>query len=193
MSRLTAAMTRRMLPIALAALVALAFSACGSKPATITQGESEASYVTLDNMQYQVQLSRQLNAADVSDRDILVGLDPLDRVLKKNEILFAVWVRVYNKSGATHRSADTFKIIDTRGREYEPIAFSTVNRFAYRPAPVADGARMPLPGSAADGSPTSGSLLVFKLPVDALDFRPLELSFAQSAAPKTESTIRLDV
>ena len=40
MSRLPAAMTRRLLPIALAALAVLALGACGNKPATITHGES---------------------------------------------------------------------------------------------------------------------------------------------------------
>ena len=190
-------MTRRLLPIALAAALVLSLSACGNKVDTVTQGESEAEYVTLDAMQYQVQISRQLNAAEVGDRDYLVGLNPADRQLKANEVWFGVWVSVVNKSGATHVSADTFKIVDTRGREYETVQQSQVNRFAYRPAPVGgdggDRAQLPLPGSAAYGSPVSGALLVFKLPVDALDFRPLELAFSNSSAPKTESTIRLDV
>lgn len=185
-------MTRRPLSIALAVLVALALGACGHKTDTVTRGESEASYVTLGHLQYQVQLSRQLNASDVGDRDYLVGLSPGDRTLKGTEVWFAVWVRVYNKSGSGQRSADSFKIVDTRGRGYQPIPQSAVNRFAYRPAPVADQSRLPLPGSAADGTPTSGAMLLFKLPVDALDFRPLELAFSSAGAP-AESTIRLDV
>lgn len=193
MSRLPAAMTRRLLPIALAALAALALAACGDKPATITHGESEAEYVTLGNLQYQVQLSRQLNAAEVGDRDYLVGLPPGDRTLKANEVWFGVWLKVYNKSGVVQKSANTFKIVDTRGREYEPMGLSRVNRFVYRPAPVLDQSRLPIPGSAADGTPTSGALLVYKLPVEALDFRPLELAFSDSSFPKVESTIRLDV
>lgn len=187
-------MTRRLLQITLAAVLALALGACGDKPATISQGESEAFFVTLDDMQYQVQLSRQLNAAEVGDRDYLVGLNPLERQLQPDEIWFAVWVRVSNKSGASHRSADTFKIVDTRGREYEPVQLANVNRFVYRPAPVGgDGGQLPPPGSAADGTPVSGAMLLFKLPVDALDFRPLELAFSNSSAPKVESTILLDV
>ena len=186
-------MTRRLLPIALAALAVLALGACGNKPATVTHGESEAAYVTLGNLQYQVQLSRQLNAAEVGDRDYLVGLPAGERTLKANEVWFGVWLRVYNKSGVPQRSANTFKIVDTRGREYEPLGLSRVNRFVYRPAPVLDQGRLPLPGSAADGTPTSGALLVYKLPVDALDFRPLELAFSDTSFPKVESTIRLDV
>ena len=186
-------MTRRLLPIVVLALLAGLLASCGDKPATITRGESEASYVTLGKLQYQVQLSRQLNPAFIGDRDFLVGLNPVDRTLKSNEILFAIWLRVYNKSGTTALSADTFKIVDTRGREYEPISLAKVNRFAYRPAPVQDQSRLPAPGSAADGTPTSGALVVYRLPVDALDFRPLELAFSDSTAPKVESTIRLDV
>ena len=186
-------MTRRLLSLALIAVAALALSACGSRVDTVTHGESEADYVTLGKLQYQVQLSRQLNPAFIGDRDFLVGLNPVDRTLKSNEILFAIWLRVYNKSGTTALSADTFKIVDTRGREYEPISLAKVNRFAYRPAPVQDQSRLPAPGSAADGTPTSGALVVYRLPVDALDFRPLELAFSDSTAPKVESTIRLDV
>lgn len=188
-------MTRRLLPIALAVLFAVALPGCfgGSKPDTITKGESEAEYVTLGKLQYQVQLSRQLNPAQGPDNDYLVGLGLADRVVKRDEVWFAVWIRAWNKSGRTQRSADTFKIVDTRGREYEPVALSPVNRFAYRPAPVLDQDRLPTPGSAADGTPTSGAMLLFKLPVDALDFRPLELAFSDASAPKTESTIRLDV
>jgi hypothetical protein len=186
-------MTRRLLPTAIAALLALALGACGDKPATIAHGESEAFYVTLGNLQYQVQLSRQLNAAEVGDRDYLVGLPAGERTLKPDEVWFGVWLRVYNKSGVTQRSANTFKIVDTRGREYEPVGMAPVNRFVYRPAPVLDQGRLPLPGSAADGTPTSGALLVYKLAVDALDFRPLELAFSDSSFPKVESTIRLDV
>ena len=186
-------MTRRLLPIALAILLALALGSCGDKPATIANGESEASYVTLGDLQYQVQISRQLNAAEVGDRDYLVGLPAGDRTLKPKEVWFGVWIRVTNNSGVAHRSANTFKIVDTRGREYAPLGMARVNRFVYRPAPVQDQSRLPIPGSAADGTPTSGALLVYRLPAEALDFRPLELVFSDSTRPKVESTIRLDV
>ena len=186
-------MTRRLLSLALIAVAALALSACGSRVDTVTRGESEADYVTLGKLQYQVQLSRQLNPASVADRDLLVGLSPLDAVLKPDEVWFGLWIRVYNKSGQPQDSAEEFKVVDTRGREYLPTAVDQVNRLIYRPGSVPDQGRLPLPGSAADGTPTSGALLLFKLPVGTLDFRPLEFAFSQAAGDKNESTVRLDV
>ena len=98
-------MTRRLLPIAVLALLAGSLAACGNKTATITRGESEASYVTLGKLQYQVQLSRQLNPAFIGDRDYLVGLSPVDRTLKSNEVLFAIWLRRRRVAGASTGSA----------------------------------------------------------------------------------------
>ena len=186
-------MIRRLLPLLLVALATLGLAACGDKPATIAKGESEAEYVTLGKLQYQVQISRQLNPAEVGDRDNLVGLAPADRAITGKQVWFGVWIRVFNKSGKPQRSAETFKIVDTRGREYLPVVQASVNRVAYRPETVADQSQLPQPGSLADGSSTSGALLLFKLDVDALDFRPLEFAFSSSELGAAESTIRLDV
>ncbi len=90
-------MSRRLLLIALALLCAsLGLSACGNKEETVTRGESEAIYVTLGEVQYQVQLSRQLDPYSPGDRDLLKGVAPTDRALAKNEIWFGVWVAAVN-------------------------------------------------------------------------------------------------
>lgn len=185
-------MTRRLLLIALA-LATLGFAACGDKKETVSVGESEAVYVTLGQMQYQVQISRQLNPDDVRDREYLIGIPPRDRGLDPSQIWFGVWIRVFNGSEDSERAADEFHIVDTRGREYAPIALETVNPFAYRSTPVAAGHEYPLPGSAAAETSSTGALLLFKLPVDALSFRPLELDFSSSQLGDERSIISLDV
>ncbi len=183
-------MTRRLLLIALAA-AALALAACGNKQETITAGDSEANYVTLGTMQYQVQLSRQLNAADTGDRALLIGIPPAARGLDPKQIWFAVWVRITNKSGTPARSADQFKIVDTRGRIFRPIALQPVNAFAYRPSIVKSV--YPSLNAVSTNTPPGGALLLFKLPLEALDFRPLDLAFSMTGQPGKISTVRLDV
>lgn len=183
-------MKRRLLLTALAA-ASLGLAACGNKEETISHGESEAEYVTLGEMQYQVQLSRQLNPADVGDRALLVGIPRPLQGLARREVWFGVWVRVTNKSGTPQRAADEFKILDTRGRVFESVPLKGANVFAYRPAIVKTV--YPALNSAASSSPTGGAFLLFKLTLEALDFRPLELAFTSAGTPGEESTVRLDV
>ena len=144
-------------------------------------------------MQYQVQISRQLNPRDVRDRTFLIGIPPEDRCLEANEIWFGVWVRAFNGSEGSERAADEFKIVDTRGQEFEPIELQSVNAFSYRPSAVRAGSEYPQRGSAAAESSSTGALLLFKLPVDALSFRPLELEFSSSELSGQQSSITLDV
>ncbi|MCU0312434.1 MAG: hypothetical protein MUC84_00030 [Solirubrobacteraceae bacterium] len=185
-------MSRRLLLIVLA-LATLGLSACGEREETITRGESEAEYVTLGDMQYQVQLSRRLNQFNEGDRSLLTGVPPTERILRRGDVWFAVWMRIWNRSEGTQVGADSFKIVDTRGQEYEPVPLAATNAFAYRARPVASDTEYPVSDSAAGQSPTAGSLVLFKLPERTLDFRPLELEFSSSALPGRESSIRLDV
>ncbi|CAB4937242.1 unannotated protein [freshwater metagenome] len=183
------------LPLLLAlAVAAVTLAACGANtPKTVTQGESEAIYVTLGPMQYQVQVSRQLNQYEVGDRALLAGVAEAEKTLGTDDIWFGVWVRIFNGTDADHPAADQFKIVDTKGAEYEPVTVSEDNAFAYQPTTVRANDDYPQPGSAGAESPTTGALLLFKLPRQALDFRPLELEFSNSQIPGATSTVRLDV
>lgn len=190
----------------LLAVASLGLAACGDREETVTAGESEAIYVTNGEMQYQVQISRQLNPLAAGDRDFLVGLPAGERQLAPEEIWFGVWMRVINKSEQLQRLADEFTIEDTRGRVFRPVELGPDNVFAYRagvlpsessssvPTEDVPSANVyPQPDSAAGSAPTGGALLLFKLPAEALDFRPLELLFTGPAAGGEESSVRLDV
>lgn len=185
-------MGRRLLLIALA-FATLGLGACGDKQETVTVGESEAEYVTLGDLQYQVQLSRQLDPFSPGDRDLLAGIPAADRVLDKNEIWFGVWVRTLNGTDASQARADEFRIKDTTGGEFEPIEQKPEAVFAYRPGEIEAGGVYPLPGSASGQSPTTGAFLLFRMPKQTLDFRPLELEFASTELPGKTSAVRLDV
>ncbi len=183
---------RRLLLIALA-LGTFGLSACGEQQEIITVGESEAEYVTQADLQYQVQMSRQLNPFNPGDRNYLVGLPVADRGLQPDEIWFGVWMRVGNTSGQARARANEFRIIDTRGNIFEPIPLAATNVFAYRNGVLPNDAFYPLPNTAPGQGPNNGALVLFKLPVEALSFRPLELEFSAPGATGQPSQIRLDV
>ena len=183
---------RLLLALALAACTAT-LAACGNRQATVTEGESEAVYVTNGDLQYQVQISRQLNPADPGDRALLVGLPEGDRRLGPDDLWFGVWVRVWNETDEARKAAGRFEIVDTRGSTFEPVPVAPVNTLAYRPGLVPAGGQYPVPSSVPENLPTTGGVLVFKLPRQALDFRPLELVFNGTESPDNESSVRLDV
>ena len=65
---------RRLLVISAALLCALAAAGCGNKQETVTLGETEGIYLDIDELKYQVQISRYMNPDDVEDQAYLTGL-----------------------------------------------------------------------------------------------------------------------
>jgi hypothetical protein len=74
--------------------------------------------------------------------------------------------------------AGDFEIEDSSGNKFEPLVLPSTNVFAYRARPLEKGDCIPASGSAASTAPTSGAMLVFRLPVAATENRPLELSIS---------------
>lgn len=174
---------------AVALATATSLAACGDEETT--QGRDEGTYVTAGDLQYQVQISRQLNRFDFEDRDYLTGL-PSGEALASGEQYFAVFVRVFNRTKQDHESASQFVIRDTTGKEYQPITLDTnINRTAYHPALVHGGDQIPVPGSLARENLTQGGLVLFKVQNATYSSRPLELHIT---SPEGKSaTVDLDV
>ena len=70
---------------------------------------------------------------------------------------------------------DDFKIKDNQGNEFEPEELAEDNAFAYQPRELAPNECIPEAGSVAQLGPTSGSMLLFRLPLQNTENRPLEL------------------
>ena len=104
-----------------------------------------------------------------------------------------MWVRVWNGTDEPQKAAKDFEIVDTKGEKFEPIELAPVNILAYRAGIVKANSQYPVPDSVPENLPTTGGVLVFKLPRQALDFRPLELVFHELGNPESESSVRLDV
>jgi hypothetical protein len=177
---------------AVAVTAATSLAACGSEQEPRV-AKTEGVYVTTGDLKYQVQISRQLNSADFEDRDYLIGLPAADRTLPKGQEWFAVFIRVFNMTNASHPAASKFLIRDTTGKTFTPIPVDTgVNRVAYRAAPVGSGDQIPVPGSLARENATQGGLVLFRVPSSSYANRPLELHIAPPDGGQ-EAIVDLDV
>lgn len=180
---------RLILPIAACAAVT-GLSACGDDGPQKT-AESEGTTVTIGKVEYQVQISRQLNPSDVEDKDYLVGIPPVQQGLKPDEVWFGIFLRVKNPSDNSKalRTAKDFVLEDTIDEKYFPIPTSSL--VAYKQTTLAPGDRFPHSNETANYGPTQGKMLLFKLTNSTLDNRPLELKIQSTDGDEGE--IRIDV
>ena len=183
----------RLLVALIASVAALAFAGCGNKEEEYTFGGTEGTYVTVDGLKYQVQISRILNPSDVEDQGYLRGISE-GVAPGADEVWFAVFMRVENDGDKAERAATDYLITDTQGNRYRPLSFAPVNSFAYRggglmlPTEI-----LPKPDSPAGQGSIQGALLLFKIPTRNLENRPLELSIRTPAAPGKVATVDLDI
>ena len=188
---------RLLTPFALSA--ALLASACGqeaqepgSPQAEIAVvAETEAIYVPLDGMKYQVQVSRQLNPDIVDDRDYFNGVAEDSMLLADDELWFGIWMRVENEVDEPRRSIEDFEIHDSQENVYRPVPFGPGNAFSYRSSVVEGEELYPDPNSPAGERQPYGSLLLFKLRRFSLDNRPLELTI--TGPEGQQAIVNLDV
>jgi hypothetical protein len=172
---------------------ALAVGACGNKHDVVHHGETEGIYVDVGDLKYQVQISRQLNPADVEDKAYLAGLKPEDRRLENGEVWFAVFIRVQNVTDETLRPAEEYEIEDTVDNKYHPLELAPTNPFAYRATPLPPKSLLPKVDSIASEGTIQGSLLLFKIPGPSLDNRPLEFVIKSPEPGGQPGTVDLDI
>jgi hypothetical protein len=182
----------------LAALLACGgLSACGKhkdEHARVVRAENEGLYLTVGELKYQVQASRQLNPDDTQDKYYLQGVAKAQRKLARDEVWFGVFLRVQNETEKAMQPSGDIQIVDTQNAVFTPIALADTNVFAYRPqAPIPAGHVLPELDTPANDTPSQGALLLFKLDLKALDNRPLELKIEGTQAPQQTGIIDLDV
>jgi hypothetical protein len=183
----------RMLLVSALAGAGLLASACGQLEDVRTVGETEGLYIDINNLRYQVQISRVLNENDPDDRDYLAGLPETERP-EPGETYFGVFLRVQNTTeDTTAETADEFEIVDTDEESYEPIELPEENIWAYRPTTLGPGDILPPENSAQFTGTTRGALLLFVVGVDTLQNRPLEFEIHSPTNPDEIGTIDLDV
>jgi hypothetical protein len=86
-----------------------------------------------------------------------------------------VFIQVCHRSDDAHQTAEDFKIKDNQDNEFEPEELPEDNAFAYHAGELQPNECFPEAGSVAQLGPTSGSMLLFRLPLQNTEYRPLEL------------------
>jgi hypothetical protein len=173
------------LGLLLAALAcALLAGACGSEEEEVSApvADTEGIYLDVDELKYQVQISRYMNPSDTEDRSYFVGLPEGTAQPAGDETWFGVFIRVQNQTDRPIAPANDFQIVDTQENVYRPIPLDTdANPFAYRADPVGPKSLIPEPDSVAAEGTVQGSLLLFKVKTDSLQNRPLEFRFRRGS------------
>ena len=167
---------------------------CGNREEVRTLGETEGIYLDIDELKYQVQISRYLNPNDVEDRDYLLGLpggaaEQPAATRPGSASSCACRTRPTSRSrpptrsrSSTRRRTSTARSRSTRRPTRSPTWRET----------VPPGGLIPHPDSAAGTGPVQGSLLLFKLKTDSLQNRPLEFRISRGGTG-TVGIVDLDV
>jgi hypothetical protein len=193
--RMPARRTARRALIALTGLLAaIALGACGKKhdpEEPVREGLS----APLGGLRYTVFLTRQLNLKNPEDSGYVPGL----KEAAPGHGLFGVFAQACNTGDepADAVPSDRFKIVDAQGEEYPAKGLGADNPFAWHGGPVVPENCQPPRGSLAQQGPTSGSLVLFDLPLAATENRPLMLHiqgpFDAEAGKPEEIEVILDI
>ncbi|HEY5976832.1 MAG TPA: hypothetical protein VIT85_03160 [Solirubrobacterales bacterium] len=164
--------TRR---IALPLLVALALaglaltvSACGyeSHETEVAEGEP----VELGELSYNVIFSRFLNPNDNEDSAYLVGQEPPP----EGSAYFGVFFEVQNESEETQELPDSFTIHDADKQTF--VSLPSESLFAFPLGGEVEGQeQIPVLDSTPEQGAIEGSVVLFLLPAEASENRPLTL------------------
>ncbi len=177
--------------LAVAAVGALA--GCGVEHA---EGEPrrEGLAIPLDGVAYEVLLTRQINPRDVEDMGYL-----RDEVQEPapGTTYYGIFLQACNITDEPQSTASTFRVVDTTGEEFEPIELDVTNPFAYQSTLLEANDCFPREGSLAEAGPASAALLLFEIPIENTENRPLELEIfsgysLEESAPN-EIIIELDL
>lgn len=179
---------RALLPLfaalALAAL-AVAVSACGysSDSKDVVEGEP----MQLEELKYNVTFSRYLNPNDTEDKAYLVGQpEP-----PKGETYFGIFLEVQNESDeAQTLPPSTMRIVDAEGTIYEVVPSESLYAFPFLTKVEAEE-QVPTLDSTPQQGPVEGSLVLFLLPEEASENRPLTLQIEGAEGEKGE--VKLDL
>jgi hypothetical protein len=179
---------RRLVPPLLAALafaaLAVSVSACGyeSHEKDVVEGEP----VELGELHYNVIFSRYLNPGDTEDSAYLVG----QPAPKAETTYFGVFFEVQNETEEAKPLPDEFTIEDADRQTYRSLDSESLYAFPLGGEAEAEE-QVPVLDSTPEQGPIEGAVVLFLLPDDASQNRPLTLKID---SPDGESgEVKLDL
>ena len=155
------------------AVLAAGAAACGTKDETqgVDEPAREGLALPLDGIDCNVFITRELNPRITPDKTYV---DPGTEA-DATHTLYGVFLQACNRGESSSQTADSFKIVDNQGNEFEPESLPQSNEFAYQAKTLSPNECIPEAGSVAQLGPTAGSMLLFRLPLANTEYRPLEL------------------
>jgi uncharacterized protein YnzC (UPF0291/DUF896 family) len=168
-----ARMPRLVLMLLCLAAMAAGLSACGTKDEEqgVDEPAREGLALEFEGVEYNVFITRQLNPRiPPDDAYVEEGTEA-----EEGETLYGVFLQACNNSDEAHETVEEFKIIDNQGNEFEPEELPEENKFAYNSRELLPDECIPEIGGVAQLGPTAGSMLLFRLPLENTEYRPLEL------------------
>ena len=154
--------------LALAAVPTLA--ACGDRSEKgVDKPAREGLAIPMGGVDYNVFITRQLNPEVAPDDAYVTENAP------PGETLYGVFIQACNNSDEEHTTAEEFVVLDNQDNRFEPEELPEDNQFAYAPRTLAPKECIPEAGSVAQLGPTAGAMLLFQLPLETTENRPLEL------------------
>ena len=159
----------------------LGLAACGNKDKQqgVDEPAGEGLALPLDGVDYNVFITRELN----------VKIPPDDAYVKDEappgQVLYGVFLQVCNHSDASHMPASRFLIRDNQDNTFSPEQLPLDNQFAYNAREIGPNECIPEAGSVAQLGPTAGSMLLFQLPLENTENRPLELEIERNGEKRT--------
>ena len=169
--------------LALAAPLGLA--ACGDEEPGVDEPAREGLALELGGVDYNVFITRQLNPRVAPDMAYVTEEAPA------GEALYGVFIQVCNTSDEPHETASEFVVKDNQNNTFEPEALPEDNAFAYSPRTLQPEECIPEAGSVAQLGPSEGAMLLFQLPIQNTENRPLELEIEGEGGEKL--TYELDI
>jgi hypothetical protein len=163
--------------LALASTVGL--TACDEDEPGVDEPAREGLALELGGVEYNVLITRQLNPSIPPDDAYYEGPGA-----PRGETLYGVFIQVCNHSEEAHDTASNFKLTDNQGNEFEPEELPEDNPFAYAPRRLEPEECIPQVGSVAALGPGAASMLLFQLPLETTENRPLELEI-EGEGPET--------
>jgi hypothetical protein len=159
----------RLLACLLALAAPLGLAACGDEEPGVDEPAREGLALELGGVDYNVFITRQLNPRVPPDEAYVT------EEAAPGETLYGVFIQVCNNSEEPRQTVSEFTVRDNQENTFEPEELPEENQFAYQPRTLDPEECIPRAGSVAQLGPSAGSLLLFRLPLENTENRPLEL------------------